>query len=330
MRPLMHDLEKVLAVLSIKKKLIDILNAPHTSHAFLFYGGRESNSSFLAKAFAKDLLLKNDANQGAKLKLEKESHPDLKILSLVEKANFHTVASIRKCIEEVESAPFEAKLKVIVIEEADKMQEPAANALLKTLEEPPSKAVFILLAKSLSGLLPTIVSRCMKIYIPPISKNELVSYLVEEKGQEESKANLLAFFSFGSLEKAEKLLEKERPYLEELFLEVLKELSNPSYVHFMQKLEKFDQASQKLEDFSSREVFEMLDFWFRDKEESGPHVFFQEEAESLEKQRKLFSKTSQQIFAFLLEMQKAHLCNIKLKTCLESLYLKLQEKSARA
>lgn len=109
----------------------------------------------LAKVYAKRLLGPSHA-----LKIDSGNHPDLHIYSPEEKSELHSIASMRMLIDEMALPPFEAARKIFVIKDAEKMLPSSSNALLKTLEEPPSDAVIILLSNEPQALLATIRSRC--------------------------------------------------------------------------------------------------------------------------------------------------------------------------
>ncbi|MDO4548682.1 MAG: DNA polymerase III subunit delta' [Clostridia bacterium] len=128
-----------------------------------------------------------------------DSHPDHIIVKYEGKAI--SVAAIRQLTERLGYKPFEGGRYTVVIERADEMTVQAQNALLKTLEEPPSDAVFFLIAQNGGALLPTIRSRCRTIRIPALTEDECGRVLAE-KGFERERARTLAIVSQGSVGKA--------------------------------------------------------------------------------------------------------------------------------
>ena len=92
-----------------------------------------------------------------------ETHPDFHLLVPEGKSDLHSIESIRDAIDVSHSAPYSALVKVFLIESADRMQPAAANALLKTLEEPVLDSYWILLSERPQEILPTILSRCSKL-----------------------------------------------------------------------------------------------------------------------------------------------------------------------
>jgi DNA polymerase III subunit delta' len=112
------------------------------------------------------------------------------------------VKPIRELEAEANFRPFEGAARVFIVEDADYMNEQAANALLKTLEEPTATTHLILTTSNPSALLPTIRSRCQTIRFAPIAADEIQKFLIEMKGIDPADAQLLAQTSLGSLGRA--------------------------------------------------------------------------------------------------------------------------------
>jgi len=100
-------------------------------------------------------------------KIDSGNHPDLHLYRPEEKSDLYLMANIQKLIQEMALPPFEAPLKVFILEEAEKMLPSASNALLKTLEEPSEDSFVILLSHRRERLLPTILSRLHPIDFSP-------------------------------------------------------------------------------------------------------------------------------------------------------------------
>jgi DNA polymerase III delta prime subunit len=92
-----------------------------------------------------------------------EAHPDFHLIAPEGKSGLHSIDSLRNAIDVSHSAPYSAPAKVFLIESAESMQPAAANALLKTLEEPVLDSYWILLSERQQEILPTIVSRCARL-----------------------------------------------------------------------------------------------------------------------------------------------------------------------
>ena len=133
-------------------------------------------------------------------KIRSASHPD--ILHIKPSGDSIKIAQIRSLLQTLTKKPNEAKIRTVIIADAQNMNMEAGNALLKALEEPPKRTVFILTARQSSDLLPTIVSRCQHIRFNPISRGNLQTSLMKERGMDSTTAGMIAAMANGSLSKA--------------------------------------------------------------------------------------------------------------------------------
>lgn len=108
-------------------------------------------------------------------RISRLTHPDL--LLLAPEGESLGIDQIRKAHQMLQFKPLEALWKGVIVEEADRLTEEAANAFLKTLEEPPPWTLIILLASSAESLLPTVRSRCQKVRFLPLSEREVAEVL---------------------------------------------------------------------------------------------------------------------------------------------------------
>lgn len=142
------------------------LKSDRVSHAYMFYG-EGSLKRELALRFAQALFCKAVEDDACGechdcRKVEKLTHPDVKLLK-PEGAVFK-ISQVRELRSEVSLRPYEGGRRVFILEECEKMNLPAANALLKVLEEPPPWTVLILLISHPSSLPPTVSSRCQVLF----------------------------------------------------------------------------------------------------------------------------------------------------------------------
>ncbi len=129
-----------------------------------------------------------------------QQHPDVRIIE-PEKTTIG-IEQIRDMIAEIAYQPFEARCRVIILDPADQMKQEAHNCLLKTLEEPPSRTVIILVTTKPHVLLETIRSRSRLLQFGGIPQRFLEQYLMERDGRSAEEARLAALFSGGSLSSA--------------------------------------------------------------------------------------------------------------------------------
>jgi DNA polymerase III subunit delta' len=127
-------------------------------------------------------------------------HPDVLVLEPGDTGSIK-IEQVREVVDRAAYRPFEGKRRVVIIDEADALVPAAQNALLKTLEEPPSLSVFILVTARPDVLLPTVRSRCPRLNFRPLSPNEIAAALVA-RGQTETAARAVAATADGSLGRA--------------------------------------------------------------------------------------------------------------------------------
>ncbi len=127
-------------------------------------------------------------------------HPDIGLV-LPFRRNLR-VNAIRALEAEAHFRPYEAEVRVFIIDDADKMNDAASNALLKTLEEPPPTSHIILITSRMDSLLPTILSRCQMIHFGPAASDEIESYLIDTAQFSPEDAALAARVSGGSIGRA--------------------------------------------------------------------------------------------------------------------------------
>jgi DNA polymerase-3 subunit delta' len=127
-------------------------------------------------------------------------HPDVALVAPEEKRVI-TIDQIRELATRSGLRAYEAAAKVWILDPAHEMQEPAANAFLKTLEEPTAGSIFILVTTTFSGLLPTIRSRCQEIRFAPLSDGD-VQDILERSGWSGDAAAMAAAAAGGSVERA--------------------------------------------------------------------------------------------------------------------------------
>ncbi|MDD2388226.1 MAG: DNA polymerase III subunit delta' [Desulfobacterales bacterium] len=148
-------------------------------------------------------------------KISSGIHPD--IIELKPSGNFIRIDQIRTLCRTLTMKPYEANVRVVIISDAQTMNPQAANALLKALEEPPERTIFILTAIQISDLLPTIVSRCQHIRFDPIPRETLESLLMERTRLDRKDAAIIASMAGGSysraLSRAEKRWNSRRMWL---------------------------------------------------------------------------------------------------------------------
>jgi len=159
------------------------------SHAYLFVGPPGSGKMTVARALACAVLCDDDGCGvcSACYRVKRGAHPDVHLVRPEGAAGYLT-EQIRDIIRDVNLTPVDGRNKIYVVSDADLFNDAAANAFLKTLEEPPDDVVIILMAHSFDAVLPTIASRCQVVRFRRIPTADAVGILVERTGAEVSEA----------------------------------------------------------------------------------------------------------------------------------------------
>ena len=219
------------------------------SHAQLISGEDGIGKSILAEILGK-LILNGDLNR---------EYVDI-INYRPSKASFG-VDDVREIIDEVNKKPFEGDKKVIIIHQGNKLTIPAQNALLKTIEEPPTEVYIIILCESLELILDTIKSRCEIYKLTPLTKDELYKYIAI-KGydySEEEKASAIAF-SEGIPGRIDRYFsDTELQELRDKIVDLLLQLTNNEIEAILEKEEQLVSYKQNKE-----EVINLLSSFIRD------------------------------------------------------------------
>ena len=166
------------------------------AHAFLFCGPRGVGKTTCARILAKTINCTNPTAEGEACNtcnscVSFENGSSLNIHEL-DAASNNSVEDIRSLVEQVRFAPQAGKYKVYIVDEVHMLSTSAFNAFLKTLEEPPSYAIFILATTEKHKILPTILSRCQIFDFKRITNNDTVEHLQEIVEKESIKAEKAA------------------------------------------------------------------------------------------------------------------------------------------
>ncbi len=224
-----------------KKILTNALQSSSVAHAYLFYGPESVGKKKLAIALAKALNCKEadplDACDECEpcRKIERGIHPDFFYLEPVKSTPTSREAVIKiEVIRELQKKlaylPYEGKTKVVVIDSAELMNPQAMNSFLKTLEEPPSSTVLLLISSNPNRMLPTLLSRCQGIQFHRLAFSDIRTIIQSQPQEEgkpwtESELDFRVHRSQGSVDRALTGDIDEIESLREQLLEVLEKVS---------------------------------------------------------------------------------------------------------
>ena len=133
-------------------------------------------------------------------RIARGAHADVIVVEPGDSGSIKT-EQVRDVIDRSAYRPFEGRRRVVIIDDADALVAPAQNALLKTLEEPPSSSLFMLVTARADSLLPTVLSRCPRLRFRPLGSDDIATVL-RKRGQSEDEARMAAALADGSIGRA--------------------------------------------------------------------------------------------------------------------------------
>ena len=190
------------AVLSLR----NAIRSGKVATAYLFHGPQGVGKRTTALAFAKALNCAQQLDDACDAcstcrRIDRGVHPDVTLVGLLPGKTRLLIEQIKEIEHKLVFAPFEARRRVFIIDEADFMSPEATGAILKTLEEPPEQTVFVLIAENQAMLPPTIISRCQSLRFSPL-KAEAIRSLLEKRGMPPAASRLASRLAQGSMERA--------------------------------------------------------------------------------------------------------------------------------
>lgn len=242
---------------------------------------------------------------------------------------FLLVAQMREIEREANFRPYEGRARFFLIEEADRLNEPSANALLKTLEEPPETSHLVLLTSRPAVLLPTIRSRCQIIRFSPLRVEEMESHLSTVKRIPRSEANLLARIARGSIGRALSTDLASFREQRERMMEVLSSLAvTGDRARLLRIAEEMNDAKRKEEYEPRLNVLEMLvhDVWAISLGAPAEQIVNQDAEAQLKKISERVSSRSAARWITEIETLRGQLAvNVNRKVATDALFLSMAE-----
>jgi len=202
----------------VVQTLTNAISSGMISHAYLFSGPRGTGKTTLARLLAKAVNCENRKSGeyepcnkcSSCLEIMQGNEMDL---IEIDAASHRGIDEIRELRDGIKFVPTKSKYKVFILDEAHQLSKDAANALLKTLEEPPSHAIFVLATTEIHKMIPTVISRCQRFDFRRLTLPEIIKRLEIIAGKEKVKVEraaleLIALNSGGAIRDGEGLLDQ--------------------------------------------------------------------------------------------------------------------------
>ena len=261
----MKDFSNIIGHEKIIEYFQNAIAMDKVSHAYILNGADKSGKMMLAEAFAKTL----ECEKGKTLpcgechsckQADGRNQPDI-IYVTHEKPNTLGVEDIRKQLnDDIVLKPYSSRYKIYIIDEAEKMNVQAQNALLKTIEEPPAYARILLLTTNADSFLPTILSRCVRLDLKAVADEKIRRYLMEEKQIPDYQADICVAFAQGNVGKAIELSSSENfNEMKNSALQLIKRLKDIDLYEMTQAVKQITEYKLEITDY-----FDLMMVWYRD------------------------------------------------------------------
>ena len=328
----MGSFKDVVGHIDILKYISSAVENNRVSHAYILNGERGSGKKMLANLFAMTLLCETGDNEPCGKchsckQAESGNHPDI-IRVTHEKPNSISVDDIRTQVNNtVDIKPYQGPYKVYIIPQADMMTPQAQNAILKTIEEPPSYAVFLLLTENAETLLPTINSRCVMLKLRNIKDTLIKKYLMENLEIPDYKADMCTAFAQGNMGRAIMLANSDHfNEIREEAVQLLKHISEMELNEIVAAVKNISVYKLEITDY-----LDIIMIWYRDvllykATKEIDKVVFKDQLQSIKEQARKSSYEGIELILESLEKAKARLkANVNFDLVMELLFLTIKE-----
>ena len=313
----------------IRHQLRESITKQSISHAYILAGDKGIGKSKIAREFAMELICEKHTGCGecpACRQFLADAYPDFFYMDAEGKESIGIDRIRENIVNDVTIRPYHGKVKIYVIDEADKMTVGAQNALLKTIEEPPEYVVILLLVRNMSLLLETIRSRCIKLLLSAVSTDRIKGWLVE-KGISEEVATMVASYSNGAPGIAKAMAESEDfAVMYEQNVEFLKKISEVGINDILIFIEELKKRAGGFKEFIN-----FLRLWYRDicilklTKKIENLVFIREESVILRLSREYTLKKINSIIDLIDETETRLNSNVSGDTVMELLFIGLRK-----
>ena len=329
----MNNWDNIIGNEQVKEYLMTAIKTGILSHSYIIAGADGMGKMMLAKCFAQALLCENKTGHPCGQchsckQMQSGNHPDV-IFVKHEKVNTIGVDDIRNgLVNDMLIKPYSSEHKIYIVDEAEKMSLQAQNALLKTIEEPPTYGIVILLTSNIEASLPTILSRCMVLNMKPVSDKQMDTYL-KQKGLESRVIDTVLLFAQGNIGRAEKMaLSEEFFSLVEQILYILKNIAD---MKFEQLLDSVDQLEKYK--INITECLDYMQLWYRDvllfkATSDGNLIVFKDEIRYISNAAKRSTYNGIESIMKAIEKAKRRLdANVNFELTMELLLLEIKDNS---
>ena len=328
----MRGFKEIIGHEQIIEHLQNAITMDKVSHAYILNGPDKSGKKMLAEAFAAALQCEKGGNEPCLechscKQAASRNQPDI-IYVRHEKPNTISVDDIRSQLNnDIGVKPYSSKHKIYIIDEAEKMNQQAQNALLKTIEEPPAYAVILLLTTNASTFLPTILSRCVTLNIKVVPDEKIKKYLMSDYQIPDYQAEVCVAFAQGNVGKAIQLASSDDfNEMKSSALQLIKRLKEIDLYEMTAAIKQISEYKLEINDY-----FDLMMVWYRDVlyfKATGDvnGLIFKDEVYDIKRQAEKSSYSGVEMIIEALQKAKLRLnANVNFDLVIELLLLTIKE-----
>lgn len=328
----MNSFDEIIGHEKVKEHLRNAVKLNKISHAYIINGMQGSGKNMIADIFSKTLQCEKGGETPCNvchscIQAESGNHPDI-IRITHEKPTSIGVEDVREqLVGDIQIRPYSGRYKIYIIDDADKMTVQAQNAILKTIEEPPEYGIIMLLTENADGLLPTILSRCVRLELTPVQDSLIKEHLMQKFGIPEYDARFAAAFARGCVGRAEAVINSEVFVgIKENALHMLKYVSDMTVGELINSVKSINDYKGNINDY-----LDLLAMWYRDvllfkSTNDANLLIFKDELKTIRRQASVSSYEGIQTVLTSIDKAKKRLnANVSFELVMELLFLTMKE-----
>lgn len=328
----MNSFDEIIGHEKVKEHLRNAVKLNKISHAYIINGMQGSGKNMIADIFSKTLQCEKGGETPCNvchscIQAESGNHPDI-IRITHEKPTSIGVEDVREqLVGDIQIRPYSGRYKIYIIDDADKMTVQAQNAILKTIEEPPEYGIIMLLTENADGLLPTILSRCVRLELTPVQDSLIKEHLMRAFNIPEYDAGFAAAFARGCVGRAEAVINSEIfAGIKENALHMLKYVSDMTVGELINSVKSINDYKGNINDY-----LDLLAMWYRDvllfkSTNDANLLIFKDELKTIRRQASVSSYEGIQTVLTSIDKAKKRLnANVSFELVMELLFLTMKE-----
>lgn len=328
----MNSFDEIIGHEKVKEHLRNAVKLNKISHAYIINGMQGSGKNMIADIFSKTLQCEKGGETPCNvchscIQAESGNHPDIIRITHEKPASIGVEDVREQLVGDIQIRPYSGRYKIYIIDDADKMTVQAQNAILKTIEEPPEYGIIMLLTENADGLLPTILSRCVRLELTPVQDSLIKEHLMQKFGIPEYDARFAAAFARGCVGRAEAVINSEVFVgIKENALHMLKYVSDMTVGELINSVKSINDYKGNINDY-----LDLLAMWYRDvllfkSTNDANLLIFKDELKTIRRQASVSSYEGIQTVLTSIDKAKKRLnANVSFELVMELLFLTMKE-----